>query len=187
MSSLGKFTPWVAAAVFLTCAPTNACHVAVHYSKAQIQAADIRLYERDVHTRDLDITRFDQKHHLLGEVLGNQQIFERELHDWKSHPGLFDHEHPGLSRVLEGDMLYHKKHPIEPSTLTIGPSVLHPGYPGVTVLPGEDKPGGGNPDSGTHTASVPEPSASVLALTALIVGLCAAFRRSRLSTCLRVS
>jgi hypothetical protein len=179
MSRLGKFTPWVAAAVFLTCARTNACHVAVHYSKAQIEAADIRLYERDVHTRDLDITRFDQKHHLLGQVLGSQQFFEQEWHDWKSHPGLFNHEHPGLSRILEGDMLYHKKHPIEPSTSTIAPSALHPGNPGVPVLPATEQPGGGNPDSGTHMASVPEPSSGVLALTALIGGLYAAFRRSR--------
>jgi hypothetical protein len=179
MRILGKVTPWIAAAVFLTCERSKACHVAVHYSKAQIEAADIRLYERDVHTRDLDVTRFDHNHPLLGKVLGHQQFFEQELHAWQSHPGVFDHEHPGLSRVLEGDLLYHKKHPYEPPTLTVPSEPSHPDNSGGLVPPGPGQPGGSNPDTGTHTASVPEPATGVLALTALIVGLVAARRRSR--------
>jgi hypothetical protein len=179
MRILGKVTPWIAAAVFLTCARTKACHVVVHYSKAQIEAADLRLYERDVHTRDLDITRFDQKHPLIGQVLGNQQFYEQELHAWQSHPGRFDHEHPGLSRVLEGDLLYHKKHPYEPPTLTVPSEPSQPGNCGGSVPPGQVQPGNSNPDTGIHTASVPEPATGVLALTALIIGLVAARRRSR--------
>jgi hypothetical protein len=173
--------PRVAAAVLLICAPTKACHVAVHYSKAQIDAADIRLYERDVRTRDRDITLFDQRHPLLGQVLGNQQVYERELHDWKSHPGLFDREHPGLSRVLEGDMLYHKKHPFESPTLIVPPELLQPGSTSDTVRPPSGSAGAGNTDSGIVTASVPEPASGVLAFTALIAGLVAATRRVRSS------
>ncbi len=171
--------PWVAAVVFLTCARTEACHVPVHYTKAEIEAADVRLYERDVHSRDLDITRFDHKHPLIGQVLGSQQFYEQELHDWKSHPGLFDHKHPGLSRVLEGDMLYHEKHPFDSPSLTGVPPSCHTGNPGGTVptLPGQ--PGGAHPDSGIDTASVPEPASGVLAVAALIVGVFVAVRRSR--------
>jgi hypothetical protein len=182
MRILGKVTPWIAAAVFLTCARTKACHVVVHYSKAQIEAADLRLYERDVHTRDLDITRFDQKHPLIGQVLGNQQFYEQELHAWQSHPGRFDHEHPGLSRVLEGDMLYHKKHPYEPPSLTVPPELSQPGNSSGCVPLGPGQPGGSNPDTGTHLASVPEPASGILALTALIVGVVVARRRSRSNT-----
>jgi MYXO-CTERM domain-containing protein len=182
MRSLGTVTPWIATAVFLTCARTKACPVVVHYSKAQIEAADLRLYERDVHTRDLDITRFDQKHPLIGQVLGNQQFYEQELHAWQSHPAVFDHEHPGLSRVLEGDMLYHKKHPYEPPTLTVPPEVSQPGNCGGCVPSGPGQPGDSNPDTGIQTASVPEPATGVLALTALIVGLVAARRRPRSNT-----
>jgi MYXO-CTERM domain-containing protein len=187
MRNLGKITPWVAAAVFLTCARAKACHVAVRYSEAQIEAADIRLYERDVHTRDLDITRFDHKHPLIGQVLGNQQFFEQELHDWKSHPGLFDREHPGLARVLEGEMLFQKKHPFEPSISTIPLGPLYPGNHGGAFPPGPGQPGDGNSDAVIHTASVPEPTSGILALAALIAGLFAAMRRSRSNHCLRVS
>jgi hypothetical protein len=184
MRSFGKVTPLVVAALFLMCARTKACHVAIHYSKAQIEAADIRLYEKDVHTRDLNTTRFDHKHALLGQILGNQQFYEQELHAWQSHPGLFNHEHPGLSRVLEGDLLYHKKHPFEPPTVTSPSGSSHPDNSGDVVPPGSCQPGGGNsdganPGTGIHTASVPEPASGALALTALIVGLVAASRRSR--------
>ena len=182
MRSLGKITPWVAAALFLLCARAKACHVAVHYSKAEIEAADIRLYKRDVQNRDLDTTRFDEKHPLLGEVLGNQQVFEQEFHDWKSHPYLFNREHPGLSRVLEGDMLYHKKHPFEPSTVTIPVEVLNPTHTGGPVPPGSVQPAGGSPGNGIHAGSVPEPASGVMALTALVVGLAAAVKRSRSNT-----
>jgi hypothetical protein len=185
MSSLGKFTSWVAAAVFLTAAPTKAGHIPVHHSKEQIETADIKFYERNVHARDLDTTLFDHEHRLIGRVLGNQQYYEHELHKWELHPGLFVQEHLCLSRVLEGDMLYHERHPIEPSTLTIPAVQLPPGNPGGTVLPGVLQPGGGNPDTDIHTSSVPEPASGVLAFTALIVGVYAAYRRSRFNTCLK--
>ncbi len=186
MLSLGKTTPWVAAVVFLTCASTNACHVAVHYSKAQIETADIRFYERNVHTRDLDTALFDHEHVLIGHALGDQQYYEQELHKWEAHPGLFAQEHLCLSRVLEGDMLYHERHPIEPATVTIPAVQLPPGTAGGTIPQGPGQPGGGNAGSGINTASVPEPASGVLALTALIVGLFAAIRRSRFNTCPRV-
>jgi hypothetical protein len=66
------------------------------------------------------------------------------LHKWSSHSGLFDHNHPGLSRALEGDMLDHEKHPFEPSTVTVPPEVLHPTNTSGTVPPGPAQAVAGN-------------------------------------------
>jgi hypothetical protein len=59
------------------------------------------------------------------------------------------------------------------------PELLKPGSSGGSVPPGQGQPGASNPDTAIHTASVPEPATGALALTALIVGLVAARRRSR--------
>jgi hypothetical protein len=176
-----RITGWFAAVVCLMSVQTRACHVVIHYTKAEIEAANIRLYERDVSERDRDITGFDQRHGLLGEVLGSQQFYEQELQAWKSHPGRFDLEHPGLGRVIDGEMLYDKKHPFEPSVLPLPPELLHPGGPGdpggsEQKTPGQ--PGGGGSGFQFQTASVPEPASGVLGFTALIVGLVAMIGRT---------
>jgi hypothetical protein len=174
MYSIGKAAPWVAAAVLLTSERTSACCVQVHYTKAQVEAADIRLYERDVKTRGQNVTIFDQKHPLLGQVLGSEQVYEQELSDWKKHPGLFELEHPYLTRVLEGDKLYHEKHPYAPA---IEPTASYePGSPENSV---PTQPGGGNPDDNLHGASVPEPGSGVLMLVAALAGLIATGHRAR--------
>jgi hypothetical protein len=174
-----KAALWLGAAVFSTCVQSKACHVSIHYTKAEIEAANVRLYERDVYERDRDITGFDRKHGMLGELLGNQQFFEQEFQAWKSHPGRFEHEHHKLWRVLDGEWLYNKRHGIEPSVVNAPPELLHSG--GSVPTP-DGQPGGGDSGFSVHTSAVPEPSSGVLGLTALIAGLSAWAGRSRCLT-----
>ena len=167
-----KIAGWSVAFVSLLCVQTRACHVQIHYTKAEIDAAEIRRYESDMRERDRDITGFDARHGLLGEVLGSQQIFEQELQAWKSHTDQFELEHPSLWRVIEGDLLFHKKHPFDPSVVVVPSGLLHPGDPSDPVitpagLPGRRKPG----FPPIHPAVVPEPSSGVLGLMALTIGL----------------
>jgi hypothetical protein len=176
----GRITGWIAAVVCSTCVQTRACHVQVHFTKAEVDAANIRLYDRDVSERDRDITGFDQKHGMLGEVLGSQQFYEQELLAWKSHPVRFEHEHPGLGRVIDGDMLFHAKHPFEPSITVVPSGLLQPGDSGGTVPKTPGQPGGGIVTSQSQISSVPEPASGVLGFTALVVGLLvAALRRQQ--------
>ena len=179
MCTIGKLALWIGAVVALTCGCARACHVTVHYTKAEIEAADLRLYERDVKTRDLDVTGFDLKHALLGQLLGNQQVYEQDLADWKLHPKQFEHEHAALSRVLIGDMLYHHKYPSDPPAVTIPPQFLYPVDPGGTIPVVPTDPGGGNSDPDIHPLSIPEPGTGVLGLTALVAGTLAAICRWR--------
>ncbi len=132
-----------------------------------------------VQARDLDTTRFDHEHRLIGHALGNQQYYEQELHKWEAHPGLFAQEHLCLSRVLEGDMLYHERYPVQPSTATLPQEVSSLGNSGGAVPPSLEPPGDSHPDTGIPIASVPEPSSGILAVAALIVSLCAGIQRSR--------
>jgi len=180
MRGRGRAAAWLAAIVFSTCVQARACHVSIHYTKAEIDAANIRLYERDVYERDRDITGFDQRHGMLGEVLGNQQFFEQELQAWKSHPGQFEQEHHNLWRVIDGETLYDRRHGIEPSVVVAPTATLHPGGSGGSIPTPDGQPGGGG-GSGppVQPSAVPEPSSVVLGFTALIVGLLAWARRSR--------
>ena len=80
-------------------------------------------------------------------------------------------------------MLYHNKHPFEPQTVISPPGSPHPDNACAVFTRAMAtewrQPRCGNPDSGIHTASVPEPASGVLGLTALVAGLVAASRCSR--------
>jgi hypothetical protein len=156
-------------------APAEACSVQIHFSKSQIEAAHIALYEREEKLWDQNPAPFDLKHPLLGELLSNQGVYDNLLQNWESHPVRFEHQNSFLWRVLDGDMLYHEKHPFEPA---ISPSTGN-------VLPlevsGQGNPGNPQgvqkPSGGSDIASVPEPSAGVLMLSAPIAGLLGAASR----------
>ena len=171
MRGRARAAVWSVAIVFLACVPARACHVTIVYTKAEIEAANIRLYERDVHDRDRDITGFDQRRGMLGEVLGNQQFYEQELQAWKSHPERFEHEHRSLWRVIEGERLYDKRHGIEPSIAVIPTGLVHSGGTGGSIPTPDGQPVGGGSGVPVHPSAVPEPSSGVLGLTALIGGL----------------
>jgi hypothetical protein len=158
---------------------TNLHYVYVHHSKAQIETADIRFYERMVHARDVDTARFDHEHRLIGHALGSQQYYEHEWHKWELHPCIFAEYHLCLSRVLDGDMLYHERNPGQPSTATLPQEMLDPGNRDSAIPPSLGPPGDSHPDTGIPVASVPEPASGVLAVAALIVSLCAGIQRSR--------
>ena len=176
MHGRGRAVVWLAAIGFSTCVQARACEVTIHYTKAEIEAANIRLYERDVYERDRDITGFDQRRPMLGEVLGNQQFYEQELQAWKAHPVRFKHEHHSLWRVVDGERLYDKRHGIEPLVAVVPNGLLHSG--GSNPTP-DGQPGGGGSGIPVHASAVPEPSSGVLGLTALIVGLLAWVGRTR--------
>ena len=132
-----------------------------------------------VKERDLDTTRFDHEHRLIGHALGNQQYYEQELHKWELHPGLFAQYHLCLSRVLEGDMLYHEGHPVQPSTSTLPQEVISLGNSVGADPPSPGPPGNIHPDTGIPIASIPEPASGILAVAALIVSLCAGIQRRK--------
>ena len=179
MRGLGKSTVSIVAIVLTLCTPTWACHQIIRYTKAEIETANVRLYEHEVSQRARDISGFDQKHGLIGAMLGNQRVYEQELQAWKSHPGRFKREHHRLWRLLDGDMLYHKKRPYETSISQIPPGLLPPGQSGGGGPTPPNPPHGGNPGFPVHPASVPEPASGVLALTALAAGVLTAIRRMR--------
>ena len=170
---------WLVAIVFSTYVQAKACHVSIHYTKAEIEAANIKLYEHDVYERDRDITGFDQRHGMLGEVLGNQQFFEQELQAWKSHPGRFEQEHHNLWRVIDGERLFDKKHGIVPTVVVVPTGPVHSGDAGGPIPTPDGQPGGGGSGPPIQPSAVPEPSSGVLGFTALLVGLFAWFARKR--------
>jgi hypothetical protein len=178
MRSSRKLTPWVAAVACFTCTHVNACHVTIHYTKAQIEAAHVRLYEQDVRVQALDPTNFDLKHPQIGQMLSSQQYYEQELLAWKSKPERFEHENPALWHVLDGDMLFHKRHPFQPSIISVPTGWLPPGNPGAMPT-GGGQPGGGIFDPGIQPAGVPEPSSVILGLTAVIMSVVAVISRWR--------
>src|SRR5271156_4163952 len=94
--------------------PAEACHTDVHYTKTQIDDARIRLYEHEDRLWDKDPAGFEQKAPLVGQLLSSQQVYEDLLQDFEAHPKRFEHQYPFLWRVLDGDILFHEKHPFEP-------------------------------------------------------------------------
>jgi hypothetical protein len=178
MHYLRNVTLWFLVLVVSSCLAvrTSACHVTIHYTKAQIEAADLRLYERDLSAWNRNPTTFDEKKPAIRELLGSQQVYENDLAERNSHPVKFEYEHSYLSKVLEGDVLYHEKHPNLPPLLLLPPGVVDapdPNQPTHSSEPG----GGGTPpptssgQPGVGAASVPEPSSGVLILTPTILGL----------------
>lgn len=175
MRSLANVTPWVAAVACLTFTRVNACHVTI-YTKAEVEAAHVSLYEHDVKARDLNPTGFDQKNPKIGELLGSQQYYQQELQAWQSKPMRFEHENPTLWHVLDGDMRYHKTHPFGPSILPV-PIGPWPTGDRAPVPLGGAQPGGGISNPEIQPSCVPEPASGVLMLTAVALGLVAASRR----------
>jgi len=171
----------VAAVTVWGSVPAEACHVQIHYTKSEIDAAHIALYEHEEKLQDNNPTGFDQKHPLLGQLLSNQEVHDNLLQQFESHPKHFEHQYPFLWKVLDGDRLDHEKHPfappISPSPVNIVPitedSQGNPGDPGIH--------GGSKPGGGPSVGSVPEPSTGVLMLSALIAGLLGAASRRAVS------
>ena len=84
MLRFGTMTTLVTAAVGVWMgAGVQACSTHVHITRADIEGADLRLYERDVAARDRNITLFDERHPLIGRLLGDQQFYEQELAAWR--------------------------------------------------------------------------------------------------------
>ena len=92
-------------------ASAGSVHVGV--SKAEVQAARVRLYEHEMHVRAEDPKAFDQKYHLLGKVLASEQGYNEFLKEHMFSKLLCVHT-PFLWRVVDGDILYHKIHPFGP-------------------------------------------------------------------------
>ena len=168
---------WIVPTVSIwVCAPAEACSVQIHYSKSQIEAAHIAAVRARRETLGSGIPP-----HSIGSIRSwvncsrIKESMTTSSQNWDSHPDRFEHQHSFVWRVLDGDMLYHEKHPfgpaISPSTANILPlEVGGQGNPGN--LHGVPQPSGGS-----AIASVPEPSAGVLMLSALIAGLLGAASR----------
>ena len=157
----------------------------VHVTKAEDQAARIRLYEHEVKLRDENPTAFDHKFPTLGKVLASEQGFDEFLAE-RTFPRLLCVHTPFLWRVVDGDILYHRLHPWpSPPVVPNGGPPLAPGD-----LPSGDSPGGGGPGAGepggsgapggggtVGVNSVPEPSSLALLASGATLALIAAIRR----------
>jgi hypothetical protein len=156
----------------------------VHVTKAEDQAARIRLYEHEVTLRDEDPTAFDHRYPTLGKVLASEQGFDAFLAE-RTFPRLLCVHTPFLWRVVDGDILYHRIHPWPtPPLVSDGGPPLTPGNLPSSDPPGSGGPGGngpgdpGNPGGGTvQVNSVPEPSSWVIMGSGVTVALLAAARR----------
>ena len=151
----------------------------VRVTKAEDQAARIRLYEHEMKLRSLDPAHFDHKYPTLGKVLASEQGFDNFLAK-HTFPRLLCVNTPFLWRVIAGDIFYHKLHPWQTTTADSG---------GAPTFPSGDPPGGspaggpGTTDPGgtggttVQVNSVPEPSSLVLLGSGLTLALVAATRR----------
>jgi hypothetical protein len=175
MRCLGKVGPFAAAVVVLLGAGVEAGSVPIRHDPAQIEAAAIKLYEREVVLRDMDPKAFDRVHRLGGRMLSNESVYERLLREWEEHPARFERDHRCLWHVLRGEMYFHELHPfvppLDPPRDWPGPRENAPQQPGGGD-PGNHHDGG--PGGGIGSASVPEPSSAALLASALAVVLLAA-------------
>jgi hypothetical protein len=146
-------------------------------AKAEVQAARMQLYEREMHLRDDDSTAFDRTFPVLGKILASEQGYGEFLSHHTFEKLLCVHT-PFLWRVVAGDIFYHKVHPFVIPPLvpdsSPGPHVdIPPSYPDIHPHDHIDDPGG----PGIHTNAVPEPSSWVLLTGGATVALLAATRR----------
>jgi hypothetical protein len=156
----------------------SAGSVHVNYTKAEVQAARIKLYEHEMALRDADPTRFDQHRPVLGRILASEQGFDSFLAK-HTFPRLLCVHTPFIWRVVDGDILYHKIHPFAepPSVPDLGPP-FPGGETSDNIPPGSGgPPGGGGSGTTVHVASVPEPSSWVILATGVTLALIAALRR----------
>jgi PEP-CTERM motif len=158
----------------------------VHYTKAEVRAERIVLYEHEMGLYNRDPALFDEQHPVLGRILASEEGFDAFLAK-HTFPRLLCKHTPFLWRVIDGDILYHRLHPFAKPP-SVPDTVLTP--PGGNTAdntppgggdPGGRDPGGGGPGGGSgptiHPASVPEPSSLVLLATAGGLALVAAVRR----------
>jgi hypothetical protein len=143
-------------------------------TKAEVEAARVRLYEHEMDMRDRNPAAFDHNHPLLGKVLASEQGLDEFLSKHTFHK-LWCKNTPFLWRVVYGDVLYHKIHPFvsapgDPDSLPD----LHTDFPPV-----ENNNNGppGDPGGGIHPNAVPEPSSWVLMASGLTLAIAAATRR----------
>jgi PEP-CTERM motif len=143
-------------------------------TKAEVQAARVRLYEHEMHLRDQAPNAFDHKHPLLGKVLASEKGLDEFLTDHTFSKLLCVHT-PFLWRVVYGDILYHRMHPFvttQPIPDSLPPS-HHGALPSEGGSPGHDQGPGGLISS----ASVPEPSSWVMMSAGLAFVLLTLARR----------
>ena len=155
----------------------------VNYTKAEVQAARILLYEHEMGVYNRDPTRFDEHHPVLGRILASEAGYDAFLAK-HTFPRLLCVHTPFLWRVIDGDILYHKLHPFAkpPSVPDTAPAPPAGDSPDVEPPGGNGGPaGGGGPGGGSggtiHQASVPEPSSFVILATGCGLALLAAIRR----------
>jgi hypothetical protein len=110
-------------------------------------------------------------------LLSDQAVYEELLEKWKEHPARFERNHLCLWHLLDGDMLYHMRHPFVPAFVPAGDLPVHsetgnPQGGGESGNHHDEGPGGG-----IHSTSVPEPSSAALLVSAAILVLLAAAGR----------
>ena len=155
--------------------------VDIHLSKAGVEAARIRLYEHEMNLRAQDPASFDRKHPVLGKLLTGEKGLDDFLRQRTFHHGLLCVHTPFIWRVVDGDILYHKKHPFGSLPLIPGggPAFNVDNGPGASASAGGGSGAHGTGGSGDtfHPSSVPEPSAWVLMASGLVLALVAFARR----------
>jgi PEP-CTERM motif len=152
----------------------SAGSVHVGFTKPEVEAARVRLYEHEMHLRDERPTAFDHKHPVLGKVLASEQGLDEFLKD-HTFSKLWCVHTPFHWRVVYGDILYHRIHPFV--TTQPFPEILT--APQQVGLPWEGGSDSHNLDPGgvIHLAAVPEPSSWVMMTAGLVFALLALVRR----------
>jgi PEP-CTERM motif len=162
------------ALIVLSNESASAGSVQLGVSKAEVQAARVRLYEHEMHLRDENPAAFDHKYHLLGKILASEQGYDAFLNEHTFSKLLCVHT-PFLWRVVDGDILYHRIHPFAAGLAdhtNPGPHAYSLSEEGGTHR--ENAAGSGGPFS-PH--AVPEPSSWVLMASGLALALLALARR----------
>jgi PEP-CTERM motif len=156
----------------------SAGSVHLGFSKAEVQAARVRLYEHEMHLRAENPAAFDRKHPVLGSVLASEQGYNEFFKEHTFSKLLCVHT-PFLWRVVAGDILYHKIHPfVSPQFIPDNLTALQPGGPPWDGGSHDQGPATGDPGGLIHsTAAVPEPSSWVLMAAGLVFALLATARR----------
>ena len=177
MDVRGRITLGIAAIGFSVSGHARACHETVHYTKAQVDAANIRLYERNV-SRARAISRVSTGN--MGGSARCSGASSTTSRSWTTGNHIRSDSNASTTasaRMIDGDRLFHKKHPFDPTISGVPLSLLDPSV-SVPTRPGPHH--GGDPSRPADpTYAVPEPSTGVLGFTAVVVGIFAAMRRTQ--------
>jgi hypothetical protein len=111
---------------------------------------ELQLYEAVAQHRNLNPTRFDSNHPLLGHLLRDPNFFAYALHLYNSHPGRFVHYHHHLIPVIRGCAMMMQMQPVPvvtspetieappvPAPIETGsppPQSTVPGPPGIVLI-----------------------------------------------------